>query len=498
MEAEHLSDDCRQWPSDPYAVLGVARGADLRTIRLAYSSLIKRFKPEHHPVEFEKIRLAYEDVQRIVQMFGESEIVESSGTSDADFDPQSPDSTTVASPSETVDEIEAVWKGALEGDRLTAWRRLSELAQQRPRDAVVVERMFWLLKVDPEMSVEQTPASLLIDFLERQRLFCSIDSLLQEELRFVPEVTLTEQFTDFIRSHRDAFRVETLLDVRWRHAVDESMWNVVLEDLIHLERQWQIDDRPLLLRLLRRGVEVSIWDSISTAEAVIKHCRERLQACDDLQLAHDTEFERVEMLETCVEQLGAFNRETPGFEQVIAPVRDVLRLHLIYGSARSKPALISLVSRNTTAEEIVFDEETVELFNMNAGVAMQLLLEVTLDVGTHDMMYSPLPYAEIDQIIRLHPMFEQQMESFVTLINSGQEPFFITASQLHVMVLAICISERLPFHAVVQGLSRVAEAIGPEVQEALDRIRHYDFGAHAYINAKHIFWQSVKDSVAED
>jgi len=54
-----MSQDFSQ-PSNPYAVLGVALEADDERIRAAYLSKLKEFPPDRSPVEFERVRDAYE------------------------------------------------------------------------------------------------------------------------------------------------------------------------------------------------------------------------------------------------------------------------------------------------------------------------------------------------------------------------------------------------------------------------------------------------------
>ena len=46
--------------NDPYAVLGVSRGADDVTIRTRYLELVRQFPPERAPERFAEIREAYD------------------------------------------------------------------------------------------------------------------------------------------------------------------------------------------------------------------------------------------------------------------------------------------------------------------------------------------------------------------------------------------------------------------------------------------------------
>ncbi len=50
-------------PSDPYAVLGVARRADEAEIKRAYFRLVREYSPEREPEKFQQIRAAYEQLR---------------------------------------------------------------------------------------------------------------------------------------------------------------------------------------------------------------------------------------------------------------------------------------------------------------------------------------------------------------------------------------------------------------------------------------------------
>jgi len=50
--------------ADPYAVLGLVRGASLRDIRRAYFELVREYPPEVRPDAFKVIRAAYEQLRQ--------------------------------------------------------------------------------------------------------------------------------------------------------------------------------------------------------------------------------------------------------------------------------------------------------------------------------------------------------------------------------------------------------------------------------------------------
>jgi len=49
--------------SDPYAVLGLVRGASPREIKRAYFDLVRQYPPEEYPDTFKLIRAAYEKLR---------------------------------------------------------------------------------------------------------------------------------------------------------------------------------------------------------------------------------------------------------------------------------------------------------------------------------------------------------------------------------------------------------------------------------------------------
>src|SRR4051812_38918873 len=63
MSVPDLPDDMADWPTDPFALLGVTPGASGADVKRAYTRLLRRFKPEHHPDQFRRIREAYEACQ---------------------------------------------------------------------------------------------------------------------------------------------------------------------------------------------------------------------------------------------------------------------------------------------------------------------------------------------------------------------------------------------------------------------------------------------------
>lgn len=63
-QSEHDDPDWSLLPRNPSGFFGLASGFDRKDLKRAYNKLIRRYKPEKHPEEFQRIRAAYEELER--------------------------------------------------------------------------------------------------------------------------------------------------------------------------------------------------------------------------------------------------------------------------------------------------------------------------------------------------------------------------------------------------------------------------------------------------
>ncbi len=71
MDEEHQAD-WQQLPHNPRGFFGLGGQFDRRDLKRAYGKLIRKFKPETHPDEFQRIRAAYEEVESFLR-YGQSQ-----------------------------------------------------------------------------------------------------------------------------------------------------------------------------------------------------------------------------------------------------------------------------------------------------------------------------------------------------------------------------------------------------------------------------------------
>lgn len=78
MSDSPASDDAVPWhelPRNPVAFFGLSEGFDQKDLKRAYNRLIRKYKPENSPAEFQQIRAAYERLDNQLRYGGESPII---------------------------------------------------------------------------------------------------------------------------------------------------------------------------------------------------------------------------------------------------------------------------------------------------------------------------------------------------------------------------------------------------------------------------------------
>ncbi len=71
MAASPAEPDWNLLPHDPVQFFGLEPGFDRRALKRRYNELIRQFKPERFPQEFQRIRAAYEQLDEAVR-YGQS------------------------------------------------------------------------------------------------------------------------------------------------------------------------------------------------------------------------------------------------------------------------------------------------------------------------------------------------------------------------------------------------------------------------------------------
>lgn len=219
MSPAELSDDFKQWPKDPFKLLGVPSQTDERTLKRAYTQLIRRFKPENFPEHFKLIRAAYEQAQVRLEMQARfRDNIPDAPEEVEERSSYSPDTKTPVSQSTTYDEDEPTvtlaardkqpprppapspWELAKQGDIFEAFARLKQTVEQGETQAPATNetflQMYWLAKVFPEL--QESPYSWLAKGIRRFPQTYSVFDTFRQVVQADSTVALLPEITDAI------------------------------------------------------------------------------------------------------------------------------------------------------------------------------------------------------------------------------------------------------------------------------------------------------------
>jgi hypothetical protein len=323
----HLPPDPAEWPSDPYALLGVPRLAAPRDLKRAYTKLIRIFKPELYPDEFRRIRSAFEDAQRWAQFSG--------------FVPEPqppeelprPEPAPVAEPAELEwprtprpksvhDEAVELWDRAISGDVTGAYHGLTSLLDREPGTASLYARLYWLLVLEPAAAPGVQPAEWLTRGLSRASDGSLLFALYRDEVRNNPDEAGTERGLRVVASDLPAGERVELAAARWDTLARVERW-------AHLREEWPVVRTALVaadetgwLRLVCTVAGWVEWDRSHWAtDALAAIVRKDLKSLEHLALRHSYWFDHFDQLLAAVRSWKAVKREGPWAEEFLAAVR---------------------------------------------------------------------------------------------------------------------------------------------------------------------------------
>lgn len=294
---EELPDDPAGWPTDPFALLGVAPGASEQDIKRAYTRLIKRFKPEHAPEQFRRVREAYEACLQGFRWLAPppESFWQNAPPPPPPPEPPRPEPETSGA-DEPVreraaprgDEIDRLWELAVAGDEAAAYVGLLALVGTRPDVAL---RLYWLLGLNPALDAGRTRHDWLAVALKAGGLAGAAAELYRRELDADPDAALSGPYADLLET--PAAPWDRLAVARWRitAAGRSESWFPGAVDLRTLARTLPAENEPAWLDLLVAAHGWAVW---VRAPKWYDFCRAELDKLRHLELRHAHHFDRVD------------------------------------------------------------------------------------------------------------------------------------------------------------------------------------------------------------
>ncbi|MBN9120361.1 MAG: J domain-containing protein [Planctomycetes bacterium] len=305
MDEHTLPENPRDWPTDPFALLGVPRSVGETELKRAYTRLIRKYKPERAPDEFRRIREAYETAVEMSRWYRESPTRDD--LPGLPFTPVGPAAAPEPSPRGPVspvphqtqidppvrpaqlDPAEAAWADAVAGDWPGAYAALVVLADLHPDRADLPLRLYWLLALKPTLDADSTRHAWLARALERARLAGPAAELYARELASDPDGALCPPY--FRLLELDGVPAPRLLVVarsRLAAAVAERRWAAVEVDLGALARRAdELDEAHWLDHLTDVAGHAAF-----AQPALAARCAELLAGLRHLELRHAWAFDR--------------------------------------------------------------------------------------------------------------------------------------------------------------------------------------------------------------
>jgi hypothetical protein len=314
-----LPDDVNLWSADPYELFGIDRSAGMRELRRAYAALIRRFKPEHHPQQFRRIRDAYEALEWQARWRDRGGTIEPQDVDDENFqdraepaqttepDSQLPKAAAVSPTSASEppraerpraeDDIDVAWGRAIKdgADWQVLYRQLVQAADRGATDEVLFCRLYWLLMVAPHVDGERKPVDWLAAGLSRNTSTSRLVSLYFEELNRRPQEALQERSRKLLTQPRPIWQLAELARHRWRAlrvldrleeiAVDQRM---LRGPFIAAHEEWA--------QLLMAAVEMLVWSNGEAVAIQLGECLREIEQMNDVQLELAGALDRHELL----------------------------------------------------------------------------------------------------------------------------------------------------------------------------------------------------------
>ena len=327
MDEPPLPENLRDWPTDPFALLGVPRAVGETDLKRAYTRLIRKYKPEHAPEEFRRIREAYEAAVEMSRWFRDAPParealpdlpfvairppVPTEPPADASHQTQI-DPPVRSAPS---DPVEDAWADAVAGDWAGAYAALVALADAHPERADLPLRLYWLLALRPTLDDVRARHDWLAAALTRSQLAGPAVTLYARELASDPHGGLYGPFLHLLELDGvPAVRLLTVARMRLAAAVAEGRWGAVESDLNAIARRaGEMDEVAWLGHL----ADVAGHAAFSRTPDAAR-CIALLAGLKHLELRHGWAFDRIDEQQAAARVLAAATMVPEPIRQAVA------------------------------------------------------------------------------------------------------------------------------------------------------------------------------------
>jgi hypothetical protein len=296
-----LPADVSRWPADPHQLFGLPRGFKLLDLRSAYARLIRQYKPEQHPLEFRRIRDAYEALAVQAKAHVHSR-------------PSSPARELPAWTRAPADEasLDSIWKAVGTNGESKAYQQLMELQAQRHQQSETAIALYWMLTIDPALDARRSATDWLIQALSVSRGVGPARELLQREIKANPAIALSAPFDEFLGRDLPTGVLVEWFGWRWRWNWSLRGADMVVSDLARFRDRFSGADVADWAQLLILAIKHLAWARSRKAKRCMQEVQRELKSLSELQLRMSAELDQMdESLAVSADWHRLFRRAMP-------------------------------------------------------------------------------------------------------------------------------------------------------------------------------------------
>lgn len=304
---EQLSENIDEWPVSPYEVLGLPRTAERTDIRRAYSALIRRFRPETHPKQFQRVRESFEAVMAAFEARSQNSqeiridltalvADDESGKIDA---PVSVSSTTpsVATPgTTTTDTADLIWDRFSKAPDVNQYADLQRLLQSSERSADAFLMGYWMLRLRPDFAPDEKAAMWLICGIESFGADPRLIDLLVDEFRRDADLTEPPISGETSGHILNSELLCIYLIGRWNIIGRRRRWKQLTDEIDRARAQLAMDHSEAWSRILFRVNEMVAFATDAIGTALLESVQREIGSMNLLQQKHFSALDTLDML----------------------------------------------------------------------------------------------------------------------------------------------------------------------------------------------------------
>lgn len=304
--SDHLSENMDDWPLNVFDILGVPHSANKSVVRCAYSALIRRFRPETHAQQFQRIRESFEAALVVVESrtpetnrrpiefrIDLSRLCQDATNKGIDKSAESDHSEYTTRQTR---EAEKLWEEFSKQPELSQFQALIAVCGKGNSPATALLIGYWMLRLRPEFDLADKPANWLIRGIRE----CPSDSrfidLLIHEFRRNPALTSPEFTGTVATAIKNPEFLGVYLYSRWTILGEMRLWKQLAHEINQLRTKFGFDYPAAWFRLMVLGFRLSVFCDDPDGRTLLKSIQREIDELSSLHLKFSAELDHIDLV----------------------------------------------------------------------------------------------------------------------------------------------------------------------------------------------------------